>query len=88
MCFNNNEEIALSIQEWTVLFPRGLPTCFTVTSSWINAEAWLPLIEKGYVRTFQRWATSNNAELAKRVASCPIRGDFPLLNASRRNHET
>lgn len=84
MCFENAEEIRLSIPQWNELFPNGLCDCYIATAGMIDIEASLPSIRRESVNDFKQWATSKNAEAAARRASCQIRGVFPLLDASKR----
>lgn len=83
MCYSNADEIALTIKEWNALFPDGLPNSYIFMNSLIGIGILLPIIKKESVKEFMQWATTKNAEFALQRASCPIEGNFPLLNASR-----
>jgi len=87
VCYANAEVPILSMREWCSLFPNGLPASYTDIDGEIDIQACLPNIERGCVREFKLWATTRNAERAQRLASCPIRGVFPLLDALKREAE-
>lgn len=87
MCIANASEVHLSLKEWLALFPNGLPSCYTDTDSEISIETSLPHIAKAQEKDFKQWATSRNAEVAERRASCRTTGVFPLLSALRRRDD-
>jgi len=72
---------------WNELFPNGFPAFYTDTDLLIDIERSLPLIARASAADFRQWATTKNAEIAERVASCRTTGVFPQLNALKKENE-
>ncbi len=83
MCLSNADEVRLSSNGWLDLFPNGFPEYCTNTDSLIDIEKSLPHIAKAIAPQFLQWATTRNAAIAEKVASCRTRGVFPQLDALR-----
>lgn len=83
MCYQNADELKMTFFEFQAIFPDGIPEFYTAIDTVYKIERLLPIIEKAREKDLKLWGIMKNAELAKKVVSCRIRGRFPLLDALR-----